>query len=334
MATKRKLLHYRKAQFFTPVTGNLQSLLAEALNKLNNVGERFDGIDENANDTSEDTGFRRLINTHRSKLGMEFGNLVLYADGINKQTLTIDNKVDELDVEQMAPPKTQDGKRREFLESILYYGIKDNHVVLLQSMALKSREIESYINWLLKKAEVISPENIVFLNNYAPKITKEKLEKSTVKSVKIGTPLYSTFEEIPNQLVSNVKKRFRPIGEGLDILKLLTQHRLDDFLVDEIQDDSNLEVFVEVTYKGQTDNDSQDLLNKLTQELRHSGDDDIRIDLKGAGTIVGSELQIKSFKSIEIYEGVVLPQSVFESMQKWLATNLEMGFIDPEYDEQ
>jgi len=333
MAAKRKLLHYRKAQFFSPVSGDLQSLLAEALNKLNNVGERFNVIDESADNTSEDTGFRRFINTHRSKLGMEFGNLVLYADGVNKQTLTIDKKVDELDVEQMAPPKTEDGKRREFLESILYYGIKDNHVVLLQSMALKSREFESYINWLLKEAGVISPENNVFLNNHAPKITNEKLENSTIKSVKISTPLYNAVEEISNKKVPNVKKRFRPVGEGLDILKVIAQHRFDDFSVDDIQDNSNLEVFVEVTYKGQTDNGSQSLLNKLTQVLRHSGDDGIRIDLKGAGTIVGSELQIKSFKSIEVHEGLVLPQSVFEKMQEWLASNLEMGFIDPENDE-
>lgn len=333
MATKRKLLHYRKAQFFSPVSGDLQSLLAEALDKLNSVGERFDVIDDSAGDIVEDTGFRRFINTHRSNLGMEFGNLVLYADGVNKQTLTIDKSVDELDVEQMAPPETADGRRREFLESILYYGIKNNHVVLLQSMALKSREIESYLNWILKKSEVISEENNIFLNNYAPSITKEKLENSTVKSVKLGTPLYNTFEEVSDKVSTNVKKRFKPMGEGLDILKLIAQHRLDDFSVDELQDDSNLEVFIEVTYKGQTDNDSQALLNKLTQALRHSGDDDIRIDLKGAGTIVGSELQIKSFKNMEVHNGIVLPKSVFENMHEWLASNLEMGFIDPDYDE-
>lgn len=329
MATKRKLLHYRRAQFFQPVSKTLQSLLAEALDKLNCVDNRFERIDENTKDEVEDTGFKRFINTHRSNLGMEFGNLVLYADGVNKQTLTIDKSVDELDIEQMAPPETPDGKRREFLESILYYGIKNNHVVLLQSMALKSRELESYLNWLLKKAGVMSQENNIFLNNYAPKITEDKLKSSTVKSVKIGTPLYNSFEEVSAKVSPN-KKVFKPIGEGLDILKLVAQHRLDDFIVDELQDDSNLEVFVEVTYKRQTDIDSQDLLNKLTRALRHAGDDDIRIELKGAGTIVGSELQIKSFKNIEIYEGIVIPKSVFESMYEWLADNLEMGYIDPD----
>ncbi len=310
--------------------GTLQGLLEEALRKLNSVGDRFSIIEDKTKEENEDTGFRRFINTHRSALGMEFGSLVLYAGGVNKQTLTIDKSADEVDVEQIAPPQTIDGRRREFLESILYYGVQDNHVVLLQSMALKSREFEDYINWLLKKAGVITEENNVFLNNYAPKITKEKLEQATVKSVKIGTPLYSTFEEVINNNVTSVKKRFRPMGEGLDILRLIAPHRLDDITFDEIQEDSNLEVFVEVTYKRQTDNDSQDLLNKLTQALRHVGDDDIKIELKGAGTILGSELQIKSFKNIESHNGIVMPKSAFERMHEWLADNLEMGLIDPD----
>ena len=331
METKRKLLHYRKSQLFMPIdNGTLQGLLEEALRKLNSVGDRFSIIEDKTKEENEDTGFRRFINTHRSALGMEFGSLVLYAGGVNKQTLTIDKSADEVDVEQIAPPQTIDGRRREFLESILYYGVQDNHVVLLQSMALKSREFEDYINWLLKKAGVITEENNVFLNNYAPKITKEKLEQATVKSVKIGTPLYSTFEEVINNNVTSVKKRFRPMGEGLDILRLIAPHRLDDITFDEIQEDSNLEVFVEVTYKRQTDNDSQDLLNKLTQALRHVGDDDIKIELKGAGTILGSELQIKSFKNIESHNGIVMPKSAFERMHEWLADNLEMGLIDPD----
>ncbi|MEC4749820.1 hypothetical protein [Methylomicrobium sp. Wu6] len=145
METRRKLLHYRKAQFFRPVeNASLQKLVEEALRKLKSVGDRFNTVEEKTKDENEDSGYRRFINTHRSRMGMEFGNLVLYADGVNKQTLTIDDKADEVDVEQIAPPQTPDGRRREFLESILYYGIKDNHVVLLQSMALRSREFETY----------------------------------------------------------------------------------------------------------------------------------------------------------------------------------------------
>ncbi|NJA04757.1 hypothetical protein HC024_03210 [Methylococcaceae bacterium WWC4] len=306
---------------------NLQKLIEEALNKKSSIGDRFYTDDE---EESEHSGFRKFINTHRSRLGMEFGNLVLYADGINKQTLTIDLSAEEVDVEQIAPPQTIDGRRREFLESILYYGIKDNHVVLLQSMALKSREFEDYLNWFLRSAGVISEETKVFLNNFTPTITKEKLDQATVKSVKIGTPLYNTFEEIISDRVTSTKKRFKPVGEGLDILKLVAPNRLDDIFLDEIRNDSNLEVFVEVSYKRTTDNDSQELLNKLTKALREVGDDDIKIELKGAGTIVGSELQIKSFKNIVAINGVVEPKSVFENMHDWLADNLEMGFIDPD----
>ena len=265
-------------------------------------------------------------------MGMQFGNLVLYASEQNRAIIAIDDNADELDIEQIAPPKSNDGRRREFLESILYYGIKQNHVVLLQSMSLRARELELHLNWLLREANLIDKDNAVFINNFAPQVTHEKLEQSEVKSVQIGAPLVDYFEEVTEPLAEakSVTKRFRPFGEGIEILKPLLGNRIVDLSWDELDASSNLEVFVEITYKRQTDPGSQKLLNRLTTALRHVGDDDVRIELKDGGVIIGSDLQIKSFKNIEAYNGLKNPQDVFQKMSDWLLESLERGIIDAE----
>lgn len=186
------------------------------------------------------------------------------------------------------------------------------------------------MNWLLREANLIEKHNALFINNFTPQATQEKLEQSEVKSVQIGSPLFDYFEEVnePAGVTKSINKRYRPFGEGIEILKQLLGSRITDLSWDELDASSNLEVFVEVTYKRQTDTGSQKLLNRLTTALRHVGDDDVRIALKDGGVIIGSELQIKSFKSIESYSGLLNPQDVFQKMSDWLLESLDRGIID------
>jgi len=324
--TKRKQFHYRKARFFNPVGRTLQDLLEEALTKLTPIKNRF----EHLNDSPDET-WRRFINTHRAAMGMQFGNLMLYADKQNRAIIAIDEGADELNIEQIAPPISEDGRRREFLDSILYYGVKGNHIVLLQSMALRARELELHLNWLLREANLIDKNNVIYLNNFAPRMTHEKMERAEVKSVKLGTPLYDHYQEVSEiPKVDKKSIKFRPFGEGIDILKILASNRFAELSWDELEASSNLEVFVEITYKRQTDERSQQLLNRLTTALRHAGDEDIRIELKDGSVVNGSELQIKGFKGILSHNGLVDPTDVFSKMNEWLLDNLERGIIDAE----
>lgn len=326
---KRKQVHYRRASFLKPVGYPLQHLVEQALAKCTPVTNRFQIVSSSGN---EDDTFRMFINTKRAALGMQFGNLVLYSPAQNRHIIAIDNAADEFDIEQIAPPNSGDGKNREFLESLLYYGIKNNHIILLQSTALKARDLEIHLNWLLRQAGVLDKENAVFLNNYAPPATYQNLDKAEVKSVRIGTPLVDI--GVPSDASSaatpgNSKSvRFKSFGEGWDILRQIAPERIKEMSAEELSASSNLEVFVEVTYHRQTDEASQKLLNRLTTALRHSGDEDIQIELKGGGRIIGSDLQIKGFKQITAYNGLLEPESVFMSMHEWLLELLERELID------
>jgi hypothetical protein len=332
--SKRKLLHYRRATFLRPVGRTLQDLVEEAMRKRPLVKDRLRTIEDGTED-----GWQQFVNTHRSVLGMEFGNLVLYAPGQNRQIIALDDQANELDIEQLSPPEGEDGKKRQFLESLLYYGFAENHILLLQSVALRARELESYLNFLLWDAGLLAEDNAVYLNNYAPAATHERLSRAEVKSVRVGTPLVDVAamgedaqdSGLPGRSARLTRRSaFSPIGEGLDLLQQLMGERLRGIDWSDLHTGNNLQVFVEVTYSRQTDEKSQRMLNNLTSALRHVSDDDVRIELKGGGTVVGSELQVKSYKNIDTYGGIVDPQDLFEKMSAWLIEILNQGLIDAE----
>lgn len=321
---KRRQLHYRRATFLKPIGNTLQNLVEFALNKLSPATARFRTIG-----SEEVEVWKMFINTHRNYLDLQFGNLVLYAPSRVKQTISLDPNADELDVEQIFPP-TQDGKDRRFLESVLFYGIKDDHVILMQSMGLRSKDIEEYLNWLLQQAGQLSEDNAVFLNNIPPSEVIAQVEKSPVKSIKLGTPLVQANISDDLQYTPERKTfRFLPWGEGLNVLRaIMPIDRFKDLPIDELESSNGLEITVELSYKRQTDEGSQDMLNRLASSMRNSGDDELRIVLKNGSTIVGSQFQVKGVRTITCYNGLVDPLDVFNVMQGWLLEILEQGRID------
>ena len=80
---------------------------------------------------------------------MLFGVIVSYTQGNNQPVVGIDLAQKELLLEQIAPPPSVPGLRNEF-ERHLYFGIRSNHVVVLQSAAFRSGQFRDHINWLLQ----------------------------------------------------------------------------------------------------------------------------------------------------------------------------------------
>lgn len=326
--TKPKTLHYRRATFLQG-NNDLQTVLKKALTKRKNVGQRLEEL------TSEDHT-HRFINRNRNQLGMLFGSLVVYAEGTNRPLVTIETEKTELDIEQIAPPM-KGSKRREFLDSILYFGIKDNHVLLVQSPSLTSRQMEAHLFWFLHQAGVLSDEDGVSLNDYTPKATKSKIEKAHVKKVSIGTPLEADpviDDEAHNRAGGAVEKvkrvRYTPHGLGFDFLKVaLGDQWLNKLKLDEALDDSRLQVSLEISYSYSTTEKSQKLLDNIANSLRHVEQDDIRIQLKNKGVIHGKELRLSSKIDVRAYGGVLDESDLYPQMHNWLVESLEQGIIDP-----
>ncbi|MCL1080312.1 hypothetical protein D5R81_20000 [Parashewanella spongiae] len=154
---KSKMLHYRRAKCSEDInTSTLQSYLTAALNSVPLVKDRYQliNVDDMAGEEEGLEQVKVFINHYVTTYGILFGEVVRYSDGAFKSMVTVDDNAKHLSIEQVAPPKTDDGKRRQFLDSIMYFAVFDNHVVVIQSSLLQIRDCEKHLNWLIGKAGI------------------------------------------------------------------------------------------------------------------------------------------------------------------------------------
>ncbi|WP_225852787.1 hypothetical protein, partial [Haemophilus parainfluenzae] len=52
---------------------------------------------------------------------------------------------------------------KEYLDSVAYIGIVKNHVIILQSRTIRIKDIENYINYILKDNLRVDVDNFIIL---------------------------------------------------------------------------------------------------------------------------------------------------------------------------
>lgn len=318
--SKRKTISYKKASFSNKSSHTLQELLQKALSLNKKVGQRKEPLLDN----DPDSEIYRLINCSRSQLGMVFGNLILYTKGQNIPLITLDEDADEYEVEQIVPTENK-GKKREFLNSILYFAIKENHVVLLQSLSLKARDFENYLNWFLSKVSILPENNRLNLNDQPPSATREKISKSHVKSVSLGLPLLSQSEGVGTK---HREHHYVPIGKGFDVIRAaLGEDGFRRLKLKDSLNDSNITVGLEISYARKTDSNAQKLLDDLAISMRHAEKEDVTIHLEGGGTITGDEIKITGFMSVLTISGHVALPDLFQKMKEWLEEKIKQELV-------
>ncbi|GAB0056730.1 hypothetical protein SIID45300_01041 [Candidatus Magnetaquicoccaceae bacterium FCR-1] len=303
--SKSKTLHYRKA-VLTQRGYTLQSLLERLLNEYRYVEDRWQDMDEEGKS-------KRLINHHLSEIGMEFGNFLSFESGANRLLMTVMNSVTAMDVGQIAPTSSDEGLRREFLDAILYYGIRGNHVILLQSSSLQARQFEDYLNWWLHRANI--KELVRLLDEPDPDIARILNEKN-VKSLRLRSDMLS--ESVDMEHRKSDKEQFSVQGRGSRIIaSVLGVERLATLDLERVGAD-DLVVDVVVTYNRSTSSTGQNLLDKLSRMVSRMDAEGTQLIVPGVGTISGNQLRQSKRISVETRNGEIVQNDLFPKMQRWL----------------
>lgn len=318
---KRKSLHYRRAEFLNSKS-NLEHLLSAALSKLGLVKDREE-------DLWGDQTFFRLVNRHVKKLNMEFGDLVTYEVGTNKQLITMNKNVSSLSIKQLSPP-TVENQTTEFLEGSLFYGIKDNHVVVMQS-SLRLKDFESYLNWLLLHSGVMHQNDRVELIDSPKPEVRKKIEKSPVKSIFAGAPILETklqekqADDLKTQEIVKVSKP----GIGAKVIEAFLGE--DEFKKLDLTNaiDGNLKVSLEITYDRTTSQGGQKVINSLARAFRHVDAEDYAITMPGIGKLKGSDLKLSDTIVVETNNGLVDLNDLMQKINKWLTSLIERDLVSP-----
>ncbi|WP_339672004.1 hypothetical protein [Dasania marina] len=326
MATVKtsKALHYKRAQF-TNNEATLQQLLEQALSsspKATDRQESLDNIDS----------VIRLINHWKEYCGMLCGQALVFTKGKGQQLVTLEDGVEEYPLNTMTAP-VKGGNKQEFLESIFYFGIMENHLILLQSSSFGSRQFESHLGWFLgSKTGLLDANSALILMDKPAEAIYDKIKKSPAKAINIGTPLTTQAEasEVePNETVDVKSIRYRPTGRAGNILQqVMGADWFNKLNLDEALDEANLKVNLQITYMRKTTDAGQAVLDNIAAAMRHMDEDDMSIDLKGGGKIKGKELRLSAQAKIDSINGVLIENDIYHAMHTWLVSLTSQQEID------
>lgn len=340
MTTKAKRIQktviYKRSNFHIGVPGEtLKTLLEKALNKSTTVGQRRLNVADLDNPIYHVMGAPLC-----EPSGFVFGALMTYTPGTDPLFLVDDEKALDVMIEKLKAPNTEDGKRREILESMMYFGVIGDHLVLMQSQALKAPQLEAYLQWFLHDAKAMTGDNTFQLVDTPSKAVREKMDKGLgVRKITLGgevvpqsvMPRMQAQETGATQTPTTISKSHSVSvvasateddwGVLVALKKLMAPSQAAKIDFDQLTG-SNIEMSVTLRYKKETTEDGQKLMDTLGAAFRNTEDVETVLELKEGGYISGADLKINGTIRLTSYDGQLSSSEVFEGMRQWLLSKV------------
>lgn len=323
---KPKTIIYKRADFSVPGTV-LETAIKNAFIKAPKPALRREKI----GDGEKDSGIRKVIGASKYQDSMLCGAFLLYEIGKDVTFVVEDDDADEFIIESQNPAaglSEEDNKNREVLESALYFGVWGNHVVLVQSAALKARDLENHLKWLLRELTSVLPAGVgLSLSDEPTQAAREQIQNLPVKSVEIGTPLESEPVDMPISGVASTTSH-RIGGKAWEAISaFLGEGVLSNLNLDDALDESNLEVTLQLKYKRKTTESGHAALDKIARAMRHAEPEDTKV-VTGSGTVIkGSDLKLTGSITVDTYNAVVDTADLYTQMYTWLEQRIAEGSV-------
>lgn len=321
-----KKVYCKKARFQSNGVNKetLQELIQASIKALPKAKKRREVIGG-----TED--YYRLINNFSVVDGAFCGVMVAYESGTNALTLSEEEDAETYTIEQLAPP-AQDGKRREFLDGLLFFAIRSNHVAVIQSQSLRSAEFEQHLLWLIKQASKVNQGVLFSLDDSISKRVVEKIKQQHVKTIQIGGPLVVAKDAgghvLDYEQRSSKKQSFTIGGFGPDLLNALGR-RLPKSLKFKDALDENIKLSLQIQYIRSVSDKGQQLLDTLAIALRNHDGSDTKLILNDGSEVTGEHLKLTANLKLTTINGVVLPDSAFVELVNWLNGLIKSGDVTP-----
>lgn len=301
----------------------LKTRLDKSLKQLQTIGDRRFNVG-----TDGDPCFH-IISTPqlpgKNDSAFTFGTLITYTPGKDSLFIVDDEDASDILLEQLSANLTEKGKRREFLESLIYFCVKGNHIALIQSPHLKANHLAKYLVWLLKKSGEINADDDIFLLDTPPKHQQERLAKakgvtSISFSSKIEPPESAGPGENLDLFSGEIKGRGNSLYRALEsFIKPSASSVLDFSRIRQ----ANIKMGITFELDKDTTDGGQSLMDYLGAILRETDDIDPILELKGGGTIRGSMLKLNGVIRVSSYSGQLSASEVYGELKSWLSGVLE-----------
>lgn len=334
-------IRYRKLYYKNSKIVGVSKTLSEMLKEvLSDTSDRKKVISRQ--EPLNDSGDVRFINSYENYNGMFFSQLISIEAGKIQSYLHLDDEsesypIKPIDLELIEGPsaKATEKLRREFLDSIIYFGVIGNHIAILQSSTLRSRQLESYLNWFLgSQCCNILPENTpIILSDSISDEMRERITKSPAKEISVGTPINSkpvlpvnvsnnseTGVTTTNAQVASVKHVLDQ--EDASLIKRFFGINLSGKEFADSLEKANLSLEMTLKFKKATTKNGQELIDQVATSLRHLDPEDYYIKLNDKSVIKGGELVVAGPIKIQLTESGAIDEGILKNdMHAWLVKN-------------
>lgn len=330
---RRKKIVYKHAHiknWAADVT--LEEAIRRALHRLRTIGQRKEPLAP-----VNESPIWRLIGQSQDETGALHALLARYTPGLASLYLEDDESATSLAMKAVPVATAPSGKRRELVEGMLFLTVSGNHLVLMQTQALRSGHLEEHLTWLLRKARQIPEDASVILADQPPASAVRKARKSPVKAINLGGSLlpdpsssdgYTEQEARPTKRDFDLDADNESSNRILETLKgLISKDRAASLELDALQS-ANFKYTLSVTYERTTTRQGQKLLNSLALALRHSDSVEATVKLKDGSVLTGDQLRLGGHINVDVWDGIPNPNEVFALMKLWLQEQLSAGELN------
>ena len=328
--TRPKDLRYQHAHFLKDTGKTLQQHMdaARAHVKLaSNRAQKMGNDEDNV----------RLWNRRATRGLLTCGMFHSYERGRSQLVIELNDGAEEYTLEAAVPPKAKAKESKtEFNEGLLFFGIHKNHVILLQSSALRQTAFDEYLNWFLQDAtDEIGKDNRIELRDMLPKKLRQR-NVPPLKSIIFTPPLHAEPAE-GGHARSTAGAHVRDLSLRLDqrdwgwmraMLEGMGAHVPRELRLDGDFKPERVQVEIHLRWKGRdSDREETPVLDTILRAFRDVDDPPIKAVTASGAELRGNELRLKKKVQIEVDGKIPLAGDVFAKMQAYMAELLESGEI-------
>lgn len=223
------------------------------------------------------------------------------------------------------------GHDKEFVENTLYFGVFENHVVVIQSTSLKINRLSDYLNYILGESKTdLLGDSIILFQDKPSEEAKKILAKTPAKTVKVSQQILATpvgnnssesvlgfksagftFDSKQSGLWTSIAKHFKLDKQAASKLK------------DTLEDES---IYVDVVLRrkrggNKTLSESgQDLMNTIATSFANLADEDFEIGLQGGGKLTAKDYRLSDKIKLEAFNNGInserLKKDFFDFLEK------------------
>lgn len=320
MAIKQRVLRYKRATLLLGAAPDIQQLIASAVAKLGSVDKREQELVPGGN--------TRLVLTgvHTSQ-GMLVAKLMQYTEGQKQRFLEMDSTAGDYKFDSVSPPASS-GAKREFVQSLMYVALFEGHVMYIGSSALRSKQLESHLNWLMHTSGVLAEDDFLFLADQQSEKALAELSTHKVDGLEIGGEIdFEVVERVPTVRKTKTSpgvpghKIVKATGSIADAIDSLFGPIFSDAkLTSALNRQEHVGFKVVLNYRNRRKSDEGfDLMNRLAIAARHFEPDECKVLLNGGGVLRGDDIKVEKGLNVEVQlDGGLEEPFVWVKIYAWL----------------